>query len=71
MKNWSHSDKESPGSAMMKRIEREAREKRHRALDAFARAFLGETGFLPSECELVERIEGNSMVWFFRERGGE
>ncbi len=31
--------------------------------------FVAETGLHPSKCELVERHDGNDVIWSFQKRG--
>lgn len=42
-------------------------------LEAFGKAFLAETGYKPSEVELVSRMDPSSLVWvfYFRPRGSD
>jgi hypothetical protein len=51
-------------------ILRPIRDKRTEILEAFSKAYLAETGLLPSQCELVEvrNADGWTFTWFFRKR---
>ena len=39
--------------------------------EAIVEAFLAETGYLPSECEIVQVTEGTTIRWFVRKRVDE
>lgn len=62
LRAWSHA------SSLMERASNECLTKRVTMLQTLAEAFLSQTGFRPDECELVERIESNQVVWFFRKK---
>lgn len=44
---------------------------RHQILEDFSRAYLAETGLMPSECKLVQQVSADGMTttWSFQKRG--
>ena len=54
---------------IIENVVQEAVEAQGAKLETLAWAFRSETGFLPSECELVQRNEPDKIIFFYRKRG--
>lgn len=55
-------------SNRVEKIKRQVTDKYWEMSDKLAKAFISETGLKPSECELVQQIKDNAIIFYYRKR---
>lgn len=61
----------APILRMIDEVVREVIGNKDKVLEDFARAYIAETGLMPSEIEMVQQDRGREFVWFFRRKGSK
>lgn len=56
---------------LLNRLFKETLEKRATLIEAFVVKYLQDTSLDVTEIELVERNDGDKLVWYFRKKGSD